>query len=105
MEVKLSKRATLQINDSLSFVAKVSKEAASVLLKEIKDKLLSLSTFPYSGPSLSDQPVKGVDMRKITLSDGRYGFIYAVLKEYIYVYYFVDFRMDSIIAASEFEKI
>ena len=105
MEVKLSKKATLQINDSLSFVAKVSKEAASALLKEIKEKLLSLSTFPYSGPSLTEQPVKNVDMRKLTLSDGRYGLIYAVLKEYIYVYYFADFRMNSIIDASEFEKL
>ena len=105
MDVRLSKKATLQINDSLSFVAKVSKEAANSLLQEIKSKLSNLSTFPYSGSSLTEQPVTGIDMRKLIVSDGRYGIIYAVLKEYVYVYYFVDFRMDNITTAAEFGKI
>lgn len=105
MEVRLSKKATLQINDSLLFLTKVSKEASEKLLGEITDKLKSISEYPYLGPSLIEQPIKTVDMRKIDISDGRYGLIYAVLKEYIYVYYFIDFRMNDIITSKGFEKL
>lgn len=105
MIVKLSKKATLQINDSLLFLAKASKEAAENLFNEITKKLNSISEYPYLGPSLIDQPIKSVDMRKIDISNGRYGLIYSVFKDYIYVYYFIDFRMNDIITSKGFEKL
>ena len=83
MKVTLSKRAYFEICDALSFLSRVSLEASQKLYEEIYSKLDSLKDFPFAYPIISNELLSALEIRKMNVSNGRYGVLYSARNEEI----------------------
>lgn len=81
-----------QILDCVSFLKRVSFEAAEILFKNIMDSIYSLENMPLRNPVVTEAIVLDQEERKILIGNGRYYALYCIEGNKIYVEYFGDSR-------------
>ena len=94
-KVIISSRAYSNILECVSFVKKVSLEAAQKLYKEIITTINSLSDFPDRYPEINGFKLAGNPIRKLLLDDGRYAILYQVISKDVLIYDILDNRKDN----------
>ena len=105
MKITISNKAYFEICDSLSFLSRVSKAASQKLYEEIHSKLEALKEFPFIYPLVNSDILKNLEIRKMNVDDGRYGILYSVKEDEIYVYRFLDLRKENIFSENDFNKL
>ena len=90
-KIEWSSKSVSDLAEHVSFVGKVSKEAASALSSSIINTSLSLSSFPGRFPEFPMPRNFPVVIRKCVI-DGRYIILYGVLNNSVMIYRVLDAR-------------
>ena len=90
-QITIADSAFADIQEALSFLGNVSKDAAKRLNQRIKEVILSLAEFPFRFESVNMPTKIGYDFRKATI-ENRYLLIYAIKEDLIVVERLIDAR-------------
>lgn len=90
--IRIEPSAYLQIIDAISFLKKVSIEAAEQLYKEIFESINSLKEMPFRYPVDDTYKVASQEERKMIIGNGRYFVLYCVENNVVCIEYFHDSR-------------
>ena len=81
-----------QILDCVTFLKKVSFEAAEKLFKDIMDSIYSLENMPLRNPAAPETMVLDEEERRMLIGNGRYYVLYCIDGKNIYAEFFGDSR-------------
>lgn len=93
--VKTSETVYFQINDSMSFLARVNKIAAKKDLNEILASIKTLEEFPERNPVVPNLEIIGRKVYKFPILNGRYIILYSIVENKVFVNKFLDSRKDN----------
>lgn len=93
--IKISQKAYSDIVECVSFLKKVSLEAAKKLHEEIIESIKSLEVFQNKYPEIPGVQIKDIKVRKMPIHDGRYVILYKVEKNVIVIYDILDTRKET----------
>ena len=93
-KIIITQRAISNLTECVLFVKHISKEAAKKLYEEIMASINSLETFPKSYSCFEGLTIRGHNVRRMPISNGRYLILYIIEKEKVVIYDVIDVRKE-----------